>query len=747
MNYVDPSRLLASTMTEDAPLVMQLLAARMAFSNAGNRRSLFARMDALFADESRPEGGDSWAPARPDASAGDVRLTQMRLRNWKAFERADISFPSVGSARSIVVIGGANGFGKSSILEAYAFGLFGSRALSEAGFLISGASRASGQRRSYRALIEKSLHRSAEAHEDGMCAVTLEFATDDGPLIVERRWYFDEQGKFIDDDEELLVRSGPDRIPLAVPEAMDASSWYQAEIERKILPVELAPFFLFDGEQVERSAERKLSDQVHFALTRLLGLGEFGALTQDLRDYARDRERGIEGADGSALESLQTDMEARESAFELEFAAFQFLQLEIDSHRAERSALLRDLARLGNVSHADLQLLLESRHRLKADYGQAARNLLAVMCDEGPLLLAGAKLIERVDTAIRAEADRQTLGLQSDEIDGLWRRLVAIDPPLGDDDANRLLSRLQKACQAGDGTADAGAHSHLDRKARRNVIERLGSTIASGRRHVSAAIAVLSEVGGELAAAGLAVTKHESGQKDAAELQSRLSHIVEVIEAKEKELRALRLELDDKERLLHPMRAEIAKISESISGAEPRLRASARARQLAIALERHMQKIAGPEHQRFADAVTANYRRLAHKDQIGRIDIFASGEVRLVDRNDQDVTDYRLSAGEAQLFAMSLIAAVGDLLGDRLPLMVDTPLGRLDTQHRQSVLDMFTRRTSQTILLTQPEELTTEHMERIRPFVSGVINIQHSSGEASGVGASTIAPNQIGPIE
>lgn len=747
MNYVDPSRLLASTMTAETPLVMQLLAARVGLSNAGNRRSLFARMDALFSDEASADGCDAWLPTRPNGGDAEIRLTQMRLRNWKAFERADISFPITRAGQSIIVVGGANGFGKSSILEAYAFGLFGSRALSEVGFLISGASRASGQRRSYRAVIEKSLHRSARAHDEGMCAVTLEFATDTGPISIERKWYFDDDGRLIDEDEELLVRSGPDRNPLPVPEGADATEWYQAEIEHRILPVELAPFFLFDGEQVERSSERKLSEQVHFALTRLLGLGEFGALAQDLRDYARDRERGGGDARGDALENLQADIDAREAALDLDLANRQDLEREIGALHIDRAAILGDLAQRGNVTHADLQIILEERHRLTAESRQAERNLTAVICDDGPLLFAGAKLLEKTSAAIRAEADRQTLGLQSDEIDSLWQRLVALDPPLDEVQANALLSRLERACQTPNDDAGSGPHSYLDRKARRIVIDRLTTAIGAGREHVSEAISAVALVSEQLTAVNAAVTEQEGNRQGAAELQERLGRVVEAIDIKEKKQRMLQQDIDEKERALVPLRLENARLREAVNDAEPRLRASARARHLAIAIESHMQAIADPEHRRFADAVTTSFRQLAHKDQIGRIDIFATGEVRLVDHNDRDVTDYRLSAGESQLFAMALIGAVGALLGDRLPLIVDTPLGRLDTQHRQSVLDMFARRSSQTILLTQPEELTAEHLERIRPFVAGIVNLQHAANEATGVGVSTVTADNSGAMQ
>lgn len=739
MNYVDPGRLLGTTMVVDASVVLQLLAARLSLAAAGNRRALFAQMDMLFGDDCGADDGAGVLPARAESKSGEVRLTEMRLRNWKAFERSDIAFPAGEEGRSIVVIGGANGFGKSSILEAYAFALFGARALSEVGFLISGATRTTGQRRTYRTLIEKSLHRSERALEEGMSAVTLIFSTSSGLISIERKWYFDEDGHFIDDDEELLVRIGAERSPLPVPDGVDAVEWYQAEIERRILPVELAPFFLFDGEQVERWAERKLSDQVHFALTRLLGLGEFGALAQDLRDYARDRERGMVDVDGSAIERLQADIDRLEGELEEALAQRQTLDLALGALRADRNALLDALAGLGTLSHADQQALLEARHRLTADSRQAGRNLMAAICDDGPLLFAGVKLLERTSVAIQAEADRKALGLPSDEIDSLWRRIIAVDPPLTTDKAQDLRRRLDEACVLSPDDLLTGTHSHLDRKARPMVIGRLKDAVQHGRGRIGQAGETLGGVFEELAKASLSVEQQEDHRRTATDLQARLAQLVEKIDDIEKQLRTLQPSIDQRDRALAPLRTEIAQLRETIGAAEPRLRASARARDLAIALDRHVRDIADPEHQRFAEAVSTTFRQLAHKGQIGRIEIFATGEVRLIDCNDRDVTDYRLSAGENQLFAMALIGAVGSLLSDRLPLMVDTPLGRLDTQHRQSVLDMFARRGSQTILLTQPEELTAEHLDRIRPFVSGIIDLEHAANSISGVGTSSVA--------
>ena len=110
----------------------------------------------------------------------------------------------------------------------------------------------------------------------------------------------------------------------------------------------------------------------------------------------------------------------------------------------------------------------------------------------------------------------------------------------------------------------------------------------------------------------------------------------------------------------------------------------------------------------------------------------------LFDSSGRDVTDYRLSAGESQLFALALITAVGTIVGDRLPLLIDTPLSRLDTRHRESVLDMLSARRSQTILLTQPEEISARHLSRLKHVLGAALHLVHSIDPASGVGISSI---------
>lgn len=726
-----------SSISED-PLISRLLLARRESATAGNRRSLFLSMDQLLADVAegdRGGGGGHHCAAKPDAS---LRLARMRLRNWKAFERADIIFPPPVAGKSMVVVRGANGFGKSSILEAYALALFGERAFSEIGFLTSVGGRRGDRRRSYRATIERGLHRSVRAKGDGTSSVILDFESDREHLSIERKWYFDEAGNFIDTDEELLLRVGDERRPVEAPAGVDRDIWYQAEIERLVMPADLAPFFLFDGEQVERWAERQLSEQVRSALMQMLGLVELGDLLLDLRDFAKDRERGSSNSEAGDIQPLTETIEAMEASIAVEQARFTEVEAEIEALSAEREASLRTLSEIGDLTHADLQALLENQHGLEAERKRLRRDLVNAIVDDGPSVLATQALLQRVKAHIEADAANDTLSLQPGEIDTIWARFLALEPAINRDEAVALRARFTEACIGPlTETRAATRHPHLDRQMRHAIVDRVSQVAHRGTTRIAAAKEALGATTMKLEQSAAAAGQYGRNLEKIAALRTRLDDIKRLLQARSDAKGEAARAIDAIRQELAPRQARLDALRAAFVETEPRLRAAQAARSLATQIEERIDAAADAEHARFAVAVTDCFRALAHKDQIARIEILSSGALRLLDHEQRDVTDYKLSAGENQLFAMALIAAVGSLLGDRLPLLVDTPLGRLDTQHRQTVLDMLASRSSQTILLTQPEEMGLAQLEHIKSRLAGMIELGHATN-ADGVGVSVI---------
>jgi DNA sulfur modification protein DndD len=75
----------------------------------------------------------------------------------------------------------------------------------------------------------------------------------------------------------------------------------------------------------------------------------------------------------------------------------------------------------------------------------------------------------------------------------------------------------------------------------------------------------------------------------------------------------------------------------------------------------------------------------------------------LVDENGREIIER--SAGAEQVVALSLIGALNRVATREGPLVMDTPFGRLDTQHRANILRFVPRLGTQALLLVQSGEL------------------------------------------
>jgi len=81
-------------------------------------------------------------------------------------------------------------------------------------------------------------------------------------------------------------------------------------------------------------------------------------------------------------------------------------------------------------------------------------------------------------------------------------------------------------------------------------------------------------------------------------------------------------------------------------------------------------------------------------------------QVTLFDNKGNKISKSRLSAGERQIFAISLLWALTMVSGRMLPTIIDTPLSRLDSDHRSNIVNGYFKKGShQMIILSTDEEI------------------------------------------
>ena len=106
--------------------------------------------------------------------------------------------------------------------------------------------------------------------------------------------------------------------------------------------------------------------------------------------------------------------------------------------------------------------------------------------------------------------------------------------------------------------------------------------------------------------------------------------------------------------------------------------------------------------------MTSCYKQLANKKTlIDRIEMDPETlDLRYLNKEGNEVSRKSLSAGEKQLMVIALLWSLAICSKRRLPVIIDTPLSRLDSVHRQALVKVyFPNASDQTIILSTDSEI------------------------------------------
>jgi DNA sulfur modification protein DndD len=120
---------------------------------------------------------------------------------------------------------------------------------------------------------------------------------------------------------------------------------------------------------------------------------------------------------------------------------------------------------------------------------------------------------------------------------------------------------------------------------------------------------------------------------------------------------------------------------------------------------------------RLEGLILDGYRSLLHKKSLlSRVVISPETfAVSLYDARERLVPTDRLSAGERQILAVSILWGLARASGRPLPTIIDTPLGRLDSTHRAHLVERyFPCASHQVLLLSTDEEVDENHFKRMQ---------------------------------
>ncbi len=688
-------------------------------------------------------------------------IRSIQLRNWKAYPEALLEFPKPNKKKNVVLIGAQNGYGKTSLLEAILLCLYGRDAMGLLPRLSvegKGGSDTDRISLSYDKFMQSALNAHAFQLGEATCNIQMVFEDDDDDRIkVQRTWYFEGgTSKHKPGHERVAIYRGRDEELESPPPLQDEKEeFYRSYIAQHILPASLARFFFFDGEQVQRLAKQDFSDQVKTGIEGLLGVTLLRRLQDDLRSYARERRSNAKTVDEEKLITQEAEVAALAARLKKNAEEQKQIRPQLASLGERRNEVFLELRTLTGGSTASLKESYDERAAHERKREQLKARLADLIQNKLCLAIAGRDLRMSVHKRVQAEEQRAKweaakANLQG-EIGKVWAALESgppeLSPPLSSDQRTALRARLQYGWESlwnppPTGCASGYMHPYLSSTDRARIVQRIDELD-------QLAIGELKGLADQIATLEKAIQEIQNSISKLQGVEPRVKRLGEELEELTKQELALKKRVDDLQRdiaadqqRMGDDRATLARMKEQRRESEPEFAKSNAAERVAEILDELIEE-SYPRHRAgLQQEMTRAYLAMAHKRHVKSISIEPDLTVRLLSEKGRDLKELDNSAGEDQIFALSLIAAIAKVVNLNIPIIMDTPLARLDDLHRLRVLEYFTDRDAeQVILLSQPVEVFGPYLDKIRPRISTSFLIEHEE-LGNGIGRNQIHPNR-----
>ncbi|PYC25271.1 DNA sulfur modification protein DndD [Pseudomonas jessenii] len=614
-----------------------------------------------------------------------------------------------GKNAPIVLFGGLNGGGKTTILSALKLALYGK------GVLGSGATIAD-----YHQYLRDCIHRAHNSiAKPTRASVDLTFRYAQYGIIssyqLTRDWFVDHSGKI---KEGLIIsKDGQHLTELSYEQA-------QAFLN-ELIPIGVSELFFFDGEKIASLAEETSGDALRDSINKLLGLDLIDRLHSDLSVIIRgrsvkkasdDRKQKIATAERTYEDLKKQLAETREKLVHMRVST-----VEANKNLANIEAKINARGGAWSATREQEAASLDSLVSEKKAIEHTLHEMLSGLLPFSITRKLNEKLLAQLDSEQRTEKaqvlseylERQQTNFIA-ELESTLKISKEQRPALQD-----IFLRTFGSEVANNAEQKSPVHELSDTQ-RFSISHRLLNDVGPLQQRASRLVMTLQETDSQIESARENIARapdekvlvplfNEQGQ-----LQGRLSAFEEQRSVIADEAKALLARLSVVARHLDDLYTEIADSQEEERLTE--LAQNAREVLKEFSTRARVEKLIELESQFYT-----SFNGLARKeDRNLSIQINPNSfEVVLIDDEGVILRKEELSAGEKQIFAISILEALARTSGRSLPVVIDTPLGRLDSIHRKKLVENYFPKTShQVIILSTDTEIDYAFYEGLQGSIS-----------------------------
>ncbi len=629
-------------------------------------------------------------------------IKKLILHNFGVY--ADTNIMEFSGKRPVVLIGGMNGRGKTTILEAVLLSLYGSNSFAYT----------ESKYQSYGQYLKSYVNKKDGTLESFVEIVFSMDNSDEEVYQVHREWDANAQRVH----ERIWVKkNGEDSAFLTENWPMFVES---------ILPSALSNFFFFDGEKIAELAVEETSLQMKESIKAMLGISVLDILDSDIsKIITRIGKKISSNQDLGKLEELRNEKEAASEELRM-------LDEEIDDLEKKKNRLVTELENLNSEYQVKGGDIVEQKHDLMQERANKLTALASNQEDryemaagELPLALV-MPLLADIKEEGEVEHNRMISSLALSKIKDLYSEFEGknantdkfisfIQEKVEDDQSENIYNLSDSTLYKVGMLYDHGLE---------NAKEQVSKLIKDEKKYQKK----IDEIDGYLSV--------DINEKE-------LSDLFKAIKSTEKEITNCEIEIEDYHKKRSSLNnnyimlsSEFSRMAESVLSSLEAVDSDERvvkyAHMAKDIIEQYKIRLQARKTSILAATMTDCYKKLANKKNlVSNIEMDPETlDLTYLNKEGDIVTKERLSAGEKQLMVISLLWSLAICSKKKLPVIIDTPLSRLDSAHRESLITTyFPNASEQTIILSTDSEIDEKYYELMQESVGDRFTLEYNDDD------------------
>jgi DNA sulfur modification protein DndD len=605
--------------------------------------------------------------------------------------------------KTIVLIGGLNGRGKTTFLNAVLLALYGANsfAFKESTYNTYG----------------KYL-RSFVNQNDGTLKSYIELEFQMGSInkeiyLVHREW--DAKGKRT--SETIHVKKD------GINEEFLTMNWNM--FIENFLPSALSKFFFFDGEKIAEIAVDDTKVRMQESIRSMLGIAVLDVLNSDIvRIVSKISKQQISKTEVRELNKLHIMKEKAESAL-------NNIDEQISNLKQKENVITEKLVQKKNEYSAkggdaitQQQELFNKKSVLNVRLEQSQDNLIEAAASALPFVLV-SDLLYNVKDQSGKEYDTKINKIAMNKIDDLYRKYTASHKISFEDDSFIEFVKSNTETVGEKDVYDLTDHT------RYQVEELCDSILDNVKKKTKKLLESQKKI----------ITERDQieGYLSMDISEKELRKIYKQIKTLEQNIVELNVKSNSLETERHSKNGEVIRTTSEFNKATEAMlkviemdddndRVLKYAHTAVHILKEFSVRLQASKTDNLAKTITNCYKKLANKKNL--IDIVTMTpdtlHIQYWDRQGHEVTKESLSAGEKQLMVISILWALALCSKKKLPVIIDTPLSRLDSNHRTALIkNYFPNASEQTIILSTDSEIDGKYYELMKKDIGDEFMLQY----------------------